>query len=58
MLASFSHELRTPLNCSIQMIEIIQMLHISDTMIKGYLNSAQNSNKLLLHLIDGILDFA
>jgi len=61
MLASVSHELRTPLNCSISMLQIMReslQLLGEVNMVKENLDPALYSSKLLLNLINDILDFA
>lgn len=61
MLASVSHELRTPLNCSISMLQIMRetlILLEQKDMVKENLDPALYSSKLLLNLINDILDFA
>ncbi|KAL4461902.1 hypothetical protein ABPG72_001603 [Tetrahymena utriculariae] len=61
MLASVSHELRTPLNCSISMLQIMreELLRMDQKdMIKDNLDPALYSSKILLNLINDILDFA
>ncbi|KAL4474165.1 hypothetical protein ABPG72_002890 [Tetrahymena utriculariae] len=58
MLASLSHELRTPLNCSMQLIETLYhsgLLQDEDRDL--FLTPAIQSNQLLLHIINDILDF-
>ncbi|KAL4429745.1 hypothetical protein ABPG74_004382 [Tetrahymena malaccensis] len=58
MLASLSHELRTPLNCSMQLIETLfhsGLLQDEDRDL--FLAPAIQSNQLLLHIINDILDF-
>ncbi|CAD8201122.1 unnamed protein product [Paramecium octaurelia] len=55
---SFSHELRTPLNCSLTLLQALKTQSISTQHIKNYLNPAIVSNKLLMHQINDILDYA
>ena len=57
LLASVSHELRTPLNCMISMQEMLKK-YISEDLVLKYLNPSINSSKLLLCLVNDILDFA
>ena len=57
LLASVSHELRTPLNCVISMQEELRDF-IDPELVTRYLNPAINSSKLLLTLVNDILDFA
>lgn len=53
---SLSHELRTPLNCSISMLEVLTK-HLEKGLIDKLVKPAINSNKLLLNLINDMLDF-
>ncbi|CAD8180840.1 unnamed protein product [Paramecium pentaurelia] len=55
---SFSHELRTPLNCSLTLLQALKTQQISNQLIHNYLNPAIVSNKLLMHQINDILDYA
>ncbi|CAD8066372.1 unnamed protein product [Paramecium primaurelia] len=55
---SFSHELRTPLNCSLTLLQALKTQSISTQLIQNYLNPAIVSNKLLMHQINDILDYA
>ncbi|CAD8096480.1 unnamed protein product [Paramecium sonneborni] len=55
---SFSHELRTPLNCSLTLLQALKTQSISSQLIQNYLNPAIVSNKLLMHQINDILDYA
>lgn len=57
MLASVSHELRTPLNCTVSMHEQLKS-HVSKELWREYLLPSLNSCKLLLLLINDILDLA
>lgn len=57
LMASVSHELRTPLNCIISMQEMLRE-YISEELIAAYLDPAINSSKILLSLVNDILDFA
>ncbi|KAL4428918.1 hypothetical protein ABPG74_017508 [Tetrahymena malaccensis] len=61
LFGSLSHELRTPLNCSISMMEVLQNIAQSETKLQNqlsnYIQPALNSNKLLLNMINDILDF-
>ena len=56
-LSNMSHEIRTPLNSIMGFIEILQDEE-SDTKKLDYLNTIQDSGKLLLNLINDILDFS
>ena len=58
LFGSLSHELRTPLNCSISMLEMLQTyLSNQKELLDDYLLPALHSNKLLLNIINDILDF-
>ncbi|KAL4486771.1 hypothetical protein ABPG72_006603 [Tetrahymena utriculariae] len=58
MLASISHELRTPLNCSIGMLQLFYDNHYAQKeMLDQFIVPALYSNKLLLNIINDILDF-
>lgn len=56
IMASVSHELRTPLNCIIAMQDMLRQ-NVSEELANKYLNPAINSSKLLLSLVNDILDF-
>ncbi|KAL4472714.1 hypothetical protein ABPG74_018663 [Tetrahymena malaccensis] len=58
MLASISHELRTPLNCSIGMLQLIyDNQYAQKDILDQLIVPALFSNKLLLNIINDILDF-
>ena len=57
LMASVSHELRTPLNCIITMQEMLGQ-YINEDLQCKYLRPALNSSKLLLSIVNDILDFA
>ncbi len=60
-LASMSHDLRTPLNAILGYSEAIQMEingPIGNVRYKDYISSINNSGKLLLELIDDVLDLS
>jgi len=59
MLASQTHELRTPLN-SIMGLIYICMQHLGTThkLVKEYLTPAYSCSKLLLNIINDILDYS
>src|SRR5690349_10881137 len=57
LLKFVSHEFRTPLNCSIPMLEAIKDLVPTDLYTK-YLSPALNSTKMLVNLVNDILDHA
>jgi signal transduction histidine kinase len=50
--------MRTPLNCSISLLEIMEKNLLNSKLKEEYLDPAIVSNKLLLNLINDILDFA
>ena len=55
LLASISHEFRTPLNGIMSMIDAVNSL-VPQDLSKQYLLPAYNSSKLLLSLVNDILD--
>ncbi|CAK87890.1 unnamed protein product (macronuclear) [Paramecium tetraurelia] len=55
---SFSHELRTPLNCSLNLLQALKHQPIQENLIQQYINPSIVSNKLLMHQINDILDYA
>ena len=57
LMASVSHELRTPLNGILGMLEALKA-HISDELSDSYLNPAVSNGKILLNLINDILDYS
>jgi signal transduction histidine kinase/ligand-binding sensor domain-containing protein/DNA-binding response OmpR family regulator len=56
-LANMSHEIRTPLNSVIGFGELLK-LNIKDNKLINYINSIIDSGKILLNLIDDILDLS
>jgi signal transduction histidine kinase len=57
MFNSFSHELKTPLNFSINMLELLAK-NISDKIaLEDFVKPALNCNKILLSMINDVLDF-
>lgn len=54
-LANMSHEIRTPMNAIIGYVDIMLQENISDTH-RSYLETLKDSGKLLLSLINDILD--
>lgn len=56
-LASMSHEIRTPMNAVIGMTEVALKTSLEDDQ-RRYLNTAYDSAKQLLTIIDEILDFS
>ena len=58
LMSSVSHELRTPLNGSISMLEMVSVETDIPEMIKeNYLKPALYCNKILLYIINDILDY-
>ena len=56
-LGSTVHELRTPLNGVISMLDMLEF-EISEELNDKYLRTASTSAKLLLNLVNDILDFS
>ncbi len=54
-LANMSHEIRTPMNAIIGFSELLSK-HINKSPLTGYLNSIKASGKVLLALINDLLD--
>ncbi len=54
-LANMSHEIRTPMNAIIGFSELLSK-HIVEAPLNGYLNSIKASGKVLLALINDLLD--
>ncbi len=54
-LANMSHEIRTPMNSIIGFSELLSK-HIAEAPLNGYLNSIKASGKVLLALINDLLD--
>lgn len=52
-----SHELRTPLNCSLNVLELLSQKVMDGPISKNYIQPAIYSNKLLLNLVNNILDY-
>ncbi len=57
-LANMSHELRTPLNSIIGFSEVLQELSALNDKQKRYAGNIKNSGRLLLEMINDILDLA
>jgi len=56
MLANISHEMRTPLNSVIGYLDILETNSNLDNKAREYLTFAKNSSKILLTLINDLLD--
>ena len=57
VIATVSHELRTPINGILGLLEIVTS-RISDEMCLMYLNYCKSCSKLLLYLVNSILDLS
>lgn len=57
-LANMSHELRTPLNSIIGFSDVLRDIHSLNKKEQKYVANIQNSGKLLLEMINDILDLA
>lgn len=55
VLSTVSHELRTPLNGMLGMIQLVEK-RLQDNELVQYLNICKNSGKLLIALVNSILD--
>ncbi|GHS94489.1 hypothetical protein AGMMS50276_07250 [Synergistales bacterium] len=56
-LANLSHEIRTPMNAILGIEHILSDANLDDAM-RGYMEKAVHSTKLLLRVIDDIMDFS
>jgi signal transduction histidine kinase/ActR/RegA family two-component response regulator len=56
-LANMSHEIRTPLNEIVGMVELMQLTELAPSQ-RRYLDTAMQSSRALLRLIDDILDLS
>ena len=55
-LATMSHEIRTPLNGILGMAQLLQMPGNSESEVREYAGTINNSGKILLSLLNDILD--
>jgi PAS domain S-box-containing protein len=56
-LANMSHEIRTPMNAILGFADLLQMTDLTEEQA-GYISILQKSGKILLHLIEDVLDFS
>ncbi len=56
-LANMSHEIRTPMNAIIGFTDLLDK-NLTNTTNKSYINSVQDSSKILLSIINDILDLS
>jgi len=57
IIATVSHELRTPINGTLGLIDMVSA-RTTDTLSQTYLNYCRSCNKLLLYLVNSILDLS
>lgn len=57
-LSNMSHEIRTPMNGIIGFSQMLSNPNISEGKRKKYISHIQNSGKILLHLINDIIDLS
>jgi PAS domain S-box-containing protein len=57
-LANMSHEIRTPMNAIIGFSELLNAELPADSNLIEYINQIQNSGRLLIKIIDDIIDIA
>ena len=57
IIATVSHELRTPINGTLGLLDMIEA-RITDPVSQTYLNYCRSCNKLLLYLVNSILDLS
>ncbi len=57
-LANMSHEIRTPMNGILGFAEMLNDEYLTDSNRKKYVEIINNNGKMLMNLIDDIIDFA
>ena len=57
-LSNMSHEIRTPMNGILGFAQMLRNSNISENQRKKYIHHIQNSGKILLHLINDIIDLS
>ncbi len=57
-LSNMSHEIRTPMNGILGFAQMLKNSNISENQRKKYIHHIQNSGKILLHLINDIIDLS
>lgn len=57
VLSTMSHELKTPLNCSLSVLELLQEKVSDPYLSKNYIQPSIYSSKLLLNLVNNMLDY-
>jgi len=57
IIATVSHELRTPINGTLGLLDMISQ-RVTDEESQSYLNYCKSCNKLLLYLVNSILDLS
>ncbi len=57
LIACMSHELKTPLNCTISMLELMEQSIDKNSENRMLLMPALHSSKLLINLVNDLIDF-